>query len=329
MIGLIIGGLAVGGVASPILIGIAKIVEHPALDAVERGIIDGLEEAGYRRGVDVDYLLASAQGDMSIAVGIAQNFLAQRVDIVVAITTSMALAAVQVLGGTDIPVVYSAVTAPLAYGIIVSEDDPKQNGNVTGVSDLIDVENDLQLLRDLGDGIRKIGLIYNAGEANAEVLKEAALAAAPSVGVEVVTAVASSPGEVQMAAQSLIGRVDAYFVTTDNTVVSAIDSVVAAAEEGGVPFLVADPTSLPLGPVIAAGFDYYTHGRVTSTVIERIIKGESPEDIAPITHSQIEPEEVWLNLDAAAKIGLVFPQKLIDLADGIYYSGVIWERKEE
>jgi len=302
MIGLIIGGLAVGGVASPILIGIAKIVEHPALDAVEQGMIDGLEEAGYRRGVDVDYLLASAQGDTSIAVGIAQNFLAQRVDIVVAITTPMALAAAQVLGGTDIPIVYSAVTAPLAYGIIVSEDDPKQNGNVTGVSDLIDVENDLRLLRDLGDGIRKIGLIYNAGEANAEVLKEAALAAAPSVGVEVVTAVASSPGD---------------------------DSVVAAAEEAGVPFLVADPTSLPLGPVIAAGFDYYTHGRVTSTVIERIIKGESPEDIAPITHSQIEPEEVWLNLDAAAKIGLVFPQKLIDLADGIYYSGVIWERKAE
>ena len=264
---------------------------------------------------------------MSVATAIAQNFKAQNVDLVVAITTPSAETVVQEFAGTDTPVIYTAVTAPLAYDIIVSADDPSLNGNVTGVSDLIDVENDLRLLKALGPEIQRIGLIYNAGEANAEELKDQTLAAAPGVGVEIVLAVATTTAEVQLAAQSLVDRVDAFFVTTDNTVVSAIDSVVAVAEASGIPFLVADPTSLPFGPVIAAGFDYYALGVATSTVVKQVLDGTPPSEILPIAYSDVEPEQVWLNLDAAAKINLVFSQDLIDLANGIYYRDIQWERK--
>jgi len=326
LVGVLVIGLGLGALGDPIKIGITRIVEHPALDAVQQGVIDGLAEAGYAEGADVVYIKSSAQGDMNLAISIAQDFQAQDVDMVVAIATPTAIAAVQVLGGTETPIVYSALTAPLAYDVIVSTDDPSLNGNVTGVSDLIDVENDLRLLKALGPQIQRIGLIYNAGEPNAEELKDQTLAAAPGVGVEIVLATVSASSEVQIAAQSLVGRVDALFVTTDNSVVSAIDAVVAAAEDAGIPFLVADPTSLQFDPVIAAGFDYYSLGRATSTVCAQILAGALPSEIKPIAYSDVEPEEVWLNLDAAAKIDLVLPAELVELADGIYFQDTKWER---
>jgi putative ABC transport system substrate-binding protein len=321
---ILLGSIGLLVSADPYRIGITKIVEHPALDACELGVIDGLTALGYREGIEVEYLKANPQGDMSVATTIAQNFKAEDVDLVVAITTPSAMTVVQEFAGTDTPIVYTAVTAPLAYDIIVSAEDPSLNGNVTGVSDLIDVENDLKLLKALGPGIRRIGLIYNAGEPNAEELKDQTVAAAPGVGVEIVLAVATTSAEVQLAAQSLVGRVDAFFVTTDNTVVSAIDSVVAVAEAANIPFLVADPTSLEFGPVIAAGFDYYALGQATSTVVKQILEGTPPSEIAPIAYCDVEPEEVWLNLDAAETIGLALPQELIDLADGLYYGGLRW-----
>jgi len=321
-------GMGLGALSAPLKIGISKIVEHPALDAVQQGVIDRLTALGYVEGQDVEYIIASAQGDMSLATAIAQDFEARGVDLVVAIATATAKAAVQVLGGTDSPVVYSAITNPLGEGLIVSTDDPSLNGNVTGVSDMIDIENDLRLLKALGPQIQRIGLIYNAGEPNAEYLKDVTVAAAPDIGVEIVLATASVSSEVQMAAQSLVGRVDAFFVTTDNTVVSALDAVVAVAEDAGIPFLVADPTSLAYDPVIAAGFDYYALGRATGTVVEQILAGTPPSEIAPITYSDIEPEEVWLNLDAATKIGLSLSADLLGLADGIYFEDTKWMRTE-
>jgi putative ABC transport system substrate-binding protein len=326
LVGVLFGAVALVANGAPLLIGITRIVEHLALDAVQQGVIDGLAAAGYVEGTDVEYIKASAQGDLSLAASIPQDFQARGVDLVVAIATPTAKAAVQVLGGTDIPVVYSAITNPLGEGLIVSEEDPSLNENVTGVSDMIDVENDLRLLKALGPQIQRIGLIYNAGEPNAEYLKEQTVAVAPSVGVEIVLATASLSSEVQMAAQSLVGRVDAFFVTTDNTVVSALDSVVAVAEDAGIPFLVADPTSLPFGPVIAAGFDYYALGRATSTVCAQILGGTPAGEIKPILYSDVEPEEVWLNLDAAAEIGLVLSAELSDSADGVYYNDTKWER---
>ncbi len=325
-VGLLIVGVAYIATAAPLLVGITKIVEHPALDAVQQGVIDGLTGVGYVEGQDIEYIVASAQGDLSLAAAIPQDFQARGVDLVVAIATATAKAAVQVLEGTDIPVVYSAITNPLGEGLVVSAEDPSLNGNVTGVSDMIDVENDLRLLKALGPQIQRVGLIYNAGEPNAEYLKDETVAAAPEVGVEIVLAAASVSSEVQMAAQSLIGRVDAFFVTTDNTVVSALDAVVAVAEEAGIPFLVADPTSLEFGPVIAAGFDYYALGRATSTICAEILGGTPADEINPIMYSDVEPEEIWLNLDAAAKIGLVLSETLMEQADGIYYSDTRWER---
>jgi putative ABC transport system substrate-binding protein len=304
-------------------IGICQIVEHPALNAARQGVIDSLAASGYVEGRDVEYLIADAQGDPNNAVPIAQNFRSQGVDLVVAISTPMALAAAEVFRESDTPIVFSAVTDPVACGLVVDAADPSKNGNITGVSDLIDVATDLQLLKELSPSIVRIGMVYNPGEANSDLLTRRALEIAPSLGLKIVTAVADSTANVPLAAQSLVGRVDAFYVTTDNTVVSAIDAVVTAAEEARVPFLMADPTSLKFGPTIATGFDYYQHGLITGGVVAEVLAGKRPNEI-PVAYQT--GAKVYLNLDAAAKIGLTFPQSLIDKASGIYYGGTLWER---
>lgn len=322
IIGLVIGMLAVSAGAAPIKIGICKIVEHPALDAVEQGVIDALSAAGYARDVDVEYSLASAQGDFTVAISIAQNFLAQGVDLVVAIATPTAQAAVEVFRGTNIPIIYAAVTDPVGSELVLDATDPSGNGNVTGVSDMIPVAAHLRLLQDLSPDIARVGIVYNPGEANSVLLTGMAIAAAVELGLEIITATADSTANVQMAAQSLVGRVDAFYVTTDNTVVSAIDSVLAASEEASVPFLMADPTSIAHA-TLAAGFDYYEHGLTVGDIVLRVLSGTLPNEI-PVTY---QPNaEVHLNLDLAAAIGFEFPLSIIEQAAAILYGGMIFNK---
>ncbi len=323
LVGLIVGLAALSAVADPLKIGITKIVEHPALDAVEQGVIDALTAAGYEQDVDVEYILSSAQGDYGNAIAIAQNFQSQDVDFVVAIATASAQAAAEVFRGTDTPVIYGAVTDPVeAAKLVPSATDPSGNENITGVSDMIPVAAQLQLLKDLSPDITRVGIVYNPGEPNSAILTDMALAAAPGLGLEIVTATADSSANVPLAAQSLIGRVDAYYVTTDNTVVSAIDSVLAASEEAGVPFLMADPTSIAHA-TLAAGFDYHDLGLTVGGIILQILSGASPDEI-PVTY--VTEGQVYLNLDEAERIGFEFPVSVIEQATAVYVGGVLFQR---
>ena len=194
---LMIGGMAYGDL---IKIGITKIVEHPALNAVEQGVIDALTAAGYEKGVDVEYLLASAQGEKTNAIVIAQTFQAQNVDLVVAIATDSAEAAAEVFRGTAVSVIYAAVTDPVdAAKLVPSATDPTGNENITGVSAMIPVAAHLQLLKDLSPEISTVGIVYNPGEANSAILTEMAEAAAPGLGLTIVTATADSTANVPLA----------------------------------------------------------------------------------------------------------------------------------
>ena len=323
-VGLILMISVFGAVAADLTIGISKIVEHPALDAVEQGVIDALSAAGYERGENVEYILASAQGDYSAAIAIAQNFQNQGVDLVVAIATPTAQAAVEVFLGTEVPVIYAAVTDPVGAGLVLSATDPSENENVTGVSDMIPVAAHIRLLMDLLPELEAVGMVYNPGEANSVTLTEMAIDAAEEAGIDLVTATADTTANVPLAAQSLIGRVDAFYVTTDNTVVSAIDAVLAAAEEAGVPFLMADPTSLA-SATLTAGFDYYEHGLTVGDVVLSVLEG-TPTNEIPVT---FQPRaEVQLNLDAAARIGLIFPEDIVEQAAALMYGGRVWNAAE-
>ncbi|MCR4392184.1 MAG: ABC transporter substrate-binding protein [Candidatus Acetothermia bacterium] len=295
----------------PIVIGITQIVDHPALNAVRDGVIATLREAGYVDGQNVRFILGNAQGDFSVAIAIAQNFLAQGVDLVVSIATPTSQAAVQVFKDTGIPVVFSAVTDPVGAGLTGYP-------NVTGLSDLIDVRADLMLLQELVPGAKRVGMVYNPGEVNSAILTAMAEKAARELGLTIVAAAAENTAAVPLAAQSLIGRVDALYVTTDNTVVAALEAVVDVANRERLPFLVADPTSLERGALMCTGFDYYDHGLMTGEVVANVLAGVAPKDI-PITYQR--GTQVWLNLDMAQRIGFAFPTSVVGKATGILLGG--------
>ncbi len=304
-------GVSLAATAGTLTIGITQIVDHPALNAARQGVIDALSEAGYVEGENLRVLVGNAQGDFSVAMSIVQNFRAERVDLVVSIATPTSQAAVQTFGGSETPVIFSAVTDPEAAGLLGQP-------NVTGISDLIDVRADLELLTRLSPDIQRVGIVYNPGEANSAVLTEAARQVAPELGLTIVVAAAENSAAVPMAAQSLQGRIDVFYVTTDNTVVSALEAVVDAANRAGVPFLMADPTSLERGATLCTGFDYYDHGLMTGSVVLQVLEGTSPADI-PV--SRQASTQLWLNLDVASAMGLTFPDAVLETTTGVLLGG--------
>ncbi len=276
-------------------IGISKLMAHPALDSIEQGIKDHLADCG----IEAVFETQNANGEISTASSIAQLFRTEGKDIVVGIATPTA----QALANTfsDRPVVFATVTDPEAAGL-------SGLGNVCGTSDMVPIEEHLRLIEEV-TGAERIGMVYTSAEANGITLMEAMKAACEERGIELIAASVSNSSEVRMAAQSIIDRVDAVYVSTDNTVISAIPALSDVAKEAGVPLFSADTTSsFGTDVLLAGGFDYYQSGRLTGEVIERLLKGESAKDIGTL---YLESLEIYINLDVAKELGITIPEDLI------------------
>lgn len=295
------------------VIGISKIVSHPALDGVEQGIQDELEELGY----DFEYDLQNANGDSTAANQIATKFRNDRVRMAVGIATPTSQALVNTI--TEFPVIYSAVTDPVEAGLV---DDYEQGGeNVTGVSDMTPVQEQIELLVEFMD-IDTLGHVYASGESNAVRLAQLAEETAESMGIEFVDATVTNSSEVRSATQSIVGQVDAIYISTDNTVVSALSAVTDVANEAGVPVVTADPSSAEDFDVLAAlGFDYYQMGRVTGRLVADIVEGDDPSEIGTVYMTEPEDQELLVNLDVAEQLGISVPDSVIEMANSIVEDG--------
>ena len=295
-------------------IGISKIVAHPALDAVEQAIQDELAEQGF---TDIEYDLQNANGDMNSAASIAAKFKADKVAVAVGIATPTAQSLVQAMA--DIPVVFTAVTDPVGAELVPSL---RPSGtNVTGYSDMTPVREQIEMMVNLG-GVKRIGHVYSSGEANAVVLAQMAEEACADLGVEFIAATVTNSAEVRQAALSIINKVDAIYLSTDNTVVSAISALTGVATDRGVPIISADPSSAEEFDILAAyGFDYYTMGRATGRLIADILNGKKPGSIA--TQFLTDPSDLVLliNLDVAKKVGVTLSADVISRADKIFENG--------
>lgn len=257
-------------------IGIMQIVDHPALNATRQGFIDAMKEVyGYVEGENIEYDAQSAQGDVATANTIARKFVTEKVDLILSIATPTSQAATNAT--KDIPIVFAAVTDPLAAGLV--KDLEKPSGNVTGISDMTPVARQIALIKFLFPEAKRVGTLYNAGEVNSVVTNELAKKACAENGLELVEATVASTADVAMATQSLVGKVDAIYVSTDNTVVSAIDAVGNVCLASKMPLVLADPTTVGRGALCALGFDYYLHGRQAADIAARVLKGERPGDI--------------------------------------------------
>ena len=296
-------------------IGITKIVTHPALDANEQGFIDKLAELGFVEGENVQYSKESAEGDIPTANTIAQMFVDERVDLIHSIATPTSQAAVGATEETGIPVVFGSVTDPVDAGLIASWESP--GANVTGISDWLEISSQIEMILSIMPEIGTIGTVYNPGEANAVVQVEALKEAAPGLGIgEVIDAAATSSAEVMTAAQSLVGRVDAIWVGTDNTVVSAFEALVTVCDENDIPLFAADNDSVKRGAIAALGMDYYQVGMACGEMAARILNGESASDI-PAQKIDLADLEVYVNPSAAESMGITIPEDVLSSADEI------------
>ena len=282
------------------MIGISKLMSHPALDAAEQGCIEYLESTG----LPVEFQLQNANGDVSTAASIAQLFDTEGMDLVIGIATPTAQALANVF--TDIPVVFSSVTDVPAAGL-------DGIANVCGVSDVVPFQEHLDLIERL-TGARRIGMVYTSGEANGISLMEGMKRTAEENGVELIAVSVTNSAEVRTAAASIIDRVDAMYVATDNTVVSALPALSDVCSDASVPLFSADTTSaFGTDVLVAGGFDYYDSGRLTGEIVERILSGESPEDIGTVYLTALE---LYINLTVAERLGITIPDDM--LSDAAY-----------
>lgn len=289
-------------------VAITQIVEHPALDACRKGVKDELAEAGFVEGKNLKWSFESAQGAPATAAQIAKKFAGENPDVVVGIATPSAQALAS--SARDIPMVFSAVTDPVGAKLVKSMDEAN-GGNATGVSDLSPIDSHMALVKTIVPGAKKIGVVFNPGEANSVTLVDLVKKHAPSHGMEVVEAGAPKSSDVLAAARSLVGKVDVIYVPTDNTVVSAFEAVIKVATEAKIPVISADTDSVKRGAIAAQGFNYYDLGRQTGKMVVRILNGEKAGDIQP---EGVSKTELYVNPESAKLMGVTLSDALVKSA---------------
>ncbi len=294
-------------------ISISQFVEHPALDAVLHGFQDYLKE----KGIDVKYNIHNAQANMSTATQIAQQMIGEEADLLVAIATPSAQTCAQALSKApdDLkrPLLFTAVTDPVAAGLVKNLQKP--GGGITGVSDLLPIEKHIKMVLSYDPAIKKLGLLYNAGEANSKATIAAIKALRSKMGFETVEATASKTADVYQAAKSLVGRVDAVFIPTDNTIISALESVIKVGVQNRLPIFAADVDSVKRGAVAAMGFDYYKHGYQTGAMAEKILSGVKTEDLPVEFQKKLQ---LYINAKYSKLMGLTPPESLLKQATKVY-----------
>jgi len=299
--------------AKTVTISVSQFVEHPALDAVLKGFQDYL--GGQK--MDVTYNVHNAQANMATANQIGHQIMGEKPDMILAIATPTAQACAQALKKSPhmqkTPLLFTAVTDPVSAGLVKNLQQP--GANITGVSDMLPVGRHLAMVKEFLPGMKRMGFLYNAGEVNSKILVPLFRSEARKVNVEIVEATVSKSSDVFQAVKSLVGKVDAVFIPTDNTVVSALESAIKVCEQSKLPLFNADVDSVKRGSIAAMGFDYYQHGFQTGAMAQRILQGADPA-VTPVETQEML--QLHINKRAAQKMGITIPEALLKRADKIY-----------
>lgn len=299
-------------------IGIAKIVQHVALDDIERGVIDAIKAAG----INADYDLQNANGDVNTANQIAAQFKDEKVDVAVGIATPVALALATTI--KDIPVVFGTVTDPLGAGLVTTLEHGE--GNVTGMSDELPSAEHIKLFKQIA-GIKTLGYIYTSSEDNSLSGLKLVEKGCKEAGLELVTQSISTSSEVKQAAEAIVGRVDGIYLTTDNTVFSALPALVSVFNKAKKPIFSGDVTGAKNGGCfMASGFNYYKAGVATGEMVVQILNGAKPSEIPVRFMTKPSDSDLLFDLDAAKLCGITIPEEYLAQATYIIQNGKLEEK---
>ena len=280
-------------------VGITQIVSHSSLDASRDGFKRALTEAG----LTVEYDEQNAQGDQSTATSIAATFASADLDLILAIATPTAQASAQAI--TDTPILFTAVTDPVAAKLVASLEAP--GANVTGTSDMNPVAQQIALVKRVAPDAKTVGVIYSSGEVNSEVQVAAAREAAAAEGLTLVERSVTTSADVQQAASGL--DVDAFYIPTDNTVVSGLDAVIQVAETKKIPIIAGEGDSVANGALVTYGIDYSKLGYQTGEMAVKILtQGADPATMPVETQEELT---LVVNSAAAGRMGITLPADLL------------------
>ena len=288
-------------------VGINQFAEHGSLDNCREGFLAGLAEEGIKEGENLTVQYDNAQADTGTASIISEGFVSQKVNLICSIATISAQSAFNAASGTDIPVVYTAVSDPVAAGL--AKEDGSGTGNITGSSDILPVSAQLEMIRKMMPEAKKIGILYTTSETNSVSTIATYKELAGDYGFEIVDTGINTIADVDMAAADLVNKVDCICNLTDNTVVQALQTVIAKATAAGIPVFGSEIEQVKVGCVASMGIDYFELGKQTGIMAAKILKGEATAADTPfITASEAE---LYVNTAAAAKINMVLDDAYI------------------
>ncbi len=295
-------------------IGISQFAEHGSLDNCREGFLEGLKSAGIEEGVNLTVEYQNAQADTGTASTISDNFVSKKVDLICAIATPSAMSAYNSCLDSEIPVVYTAVSDPVGAGL--ADEEGNSVGNITGTSDKLPVEEQLKMIRDLMPEAQKIGILYTTSEANSVSTIKEYKELATKYDFEIVDSGINTVADVEMAAKDLASKVDCICNLTDNTVVSALQTVIAAADEKNIPVFGSEIEQVKSGCLASMGIDYVALGKQTGEMAAKILKGEAKAEEMP--YEVCSGASLYVNTAVAEKLVFDLDQATLDSAAEVF-----------
>ena len=291
-------------------IGISQFAEHGSLDNCREGFLEGLKEEGIEEGKNLTVEVKNAAADQGTAKQISDGFVSDKVDLVCAIATPSAQAAYNSAMNSDIPVVYTAVTDPVAAKL--AKEDGTPAGNVTGTSDELPIKAQLEMIREMLPDAKNIGILYTTSEANSVSAIEEYKSLVKKYDFELVEKGITTTADVSLAADDLLSKVDCITNLTDNTVVASLPTILDKANEKKIPVFGSEIEQVKIGCLAAEGIDYIALGKQTGKMAAKVLKGEakaSEQNFETIT----EPG-FYVNNKVAENLGITVPDDLANNA---------------
>ncbi len=291
-------------------IGIQQFAEHGSLDNCREGFLEGLEEEGIKEGDNLEVEVKNAMADTATNAQIADSFVSDNMDLICAIATPSAQSAYNAAMDKDIPVVYTAVTDPVAAELADKDGNPV--GNVTGTSDTLPVEEQLKMIREMMPDAKTIGILYTTSEANSVSAIATYESLVDKYGFTLETKGISQTSEIALATDDLLTKVDCITNLTDNTVVASLPTILEKANEKGIPVFGSEIEQVKIGCLAAEGIDYIQLGKQTGKIAAQILKGE--KKASEIPYEIISEPGFYVNTKVAENLGIEVPSDLADSA---------------
>ncbi len=295
-------------------IGVGQFAEHGSLDNCREGFLQGLAEEGIEEGKNLTVMYENAQADGGTASQIINNFLSKKADLICAIATPMAQSAYSGAKKAGVPVIFTAVTDPVAAAL--ANEDGTPVGEITGTSDKLPVEKQLEMIRKILPDAKTIGILYSTSEVNSETAIKEYKAAAASYGFEIVEGPVSATADIPLATDSILEKVDCLNNLTDNTVVSSLPLILDKAGKKNIPVFGSEVEQVKIGCLASIGLDYVDLGKQTGKMAAKVLKGEAKA--SEINFEVIKEAAFYGNSKVAENLGITLPSELTGSAAEIF-----------